>query len=54
MENNKQIYFSKEDCIKRGFISRGKEIDYERGASAVLDDFRKGRMGRITLDEIDG
>lgn len=40
-------------CLKRGFISRGKEIDYERGASAILDDFRKGRMGRITLDEID-
>lgn len=38
-------------CQKRGFISRGREIDYERGAVAILDDFRKGRMGRITLDE---
>lgn len=40
-------------CTKRGFVARGKSIDYERGASALLDDFRKGRMGRITLDEID-
>ncbi|MGN1212959.1 MAG: ribosome biogenesis GTPase YlqF [Christensenellales bacterium] len=40
-------------CLKRGFIARGKEIDYERGANAILDDFKKGRMGRITLDEID-
>ena len=39
-------------CLKRGFIARGKEIDYERGANSILDDFRKGRMGRITLDEI--
>ncbi len=36
---------------KRGcIISRG-EIDYTRVASLVLDEFRKGQIGRITLDE---
>ena len=30
---------------------RGGEYDYERGAKAILDDFRKGRTGRITLDD---
>lgn len=40
-----------EICLKRGFISRGREVDYERGAIGILDDFRKGRIGKITLDE---
>ena len=40
-----------EICQKRGFISKGREVDYERGAIGIIDDFRKGRIGRITLDE---
>lgn len=35
---------------KRGFLLRGGEIDYERLSRAVLDDFRSGKMGRITLE----
>lgn len=38
-------------CKRRGFILRGGEYDYERGERAVIDDFRKGRLGRITLDK---
>lgn len=38
-------------CQARKFVMRGNEPDYERGARAVLDDFRKGRLGRITLDQ---
>ena len=38
-------------CRRRGFLLRGGEYDYARGAKAILDDFRKGRIGRITLDE---
>ncbi len=37
-------------CKRRGFIFRGGEFDYERGAKAILDDFRKGRTGRICLE----
>ncbi|MBO5328416.1 MAG: ribosome biogenesis GTPase YlqF [Clostridia bacterium] len=37
-------------CLRRGFILKGKEYDYERGERAVVDDFRKGRLGYITLD----
>ena len=40
-----------EVCRRRGFMLRGGEFDYERGAKAILDDFRKGRLGRITLDD---
>lgn len=37
-------------CVRRGFILRGNDFDYERGEKAVIDDFRKGRLGKITLD----
>lgn len=37
-------------CAKRGFLLRGGDYDYERGERAVIDDFRKGRLGAITLD----
>ncbi len=40
-------------CRKRGFLQRGGEYDYERGYRAVLDDFRKGRLGKVTLDSKD-
>lgn len=39
-----------EVCRRRGFMLRGGEFDYERGAKAIVDDFRKGRTGRITLE----
>lgn len=37
-------------CEKRGFKIKGGEYDYERGVRAVIDDFRKGKLGKITLD----
>ncbi len=39
-------------CKKRGFILKGGDYDYERAERAVIDDFRKGRLGRITLDSV--
>ena len=37
---------------KRGFILKGDRIDYERTARAVLDEFRGGKIGRITLEHV--
>ena len=37
-------------CRSRGFLLKGGEYDYERGAKAIVDDFRKGRLGRISLE----
>ncbi len=37
-------------CVRRGFVVRGGEYDYEHAERAVIDDFRKGRLGKITLD----
>lgn len=36
----------------RGYLLKGGEADIERAAFAVFDDFRKGRMGAITLDSV--
>lgn len=37
-------------AVKRGFLLRGGEIDYDRCSKAILDDFRKGKIGKTTLD----
>lgn len=37
-------------CRNRGFLLKGGDFDYERGAKAIVDDFRKGRIGRISLE----
>lgn len=35
---------------KRGFLVKGGEIDYERSSVIVADEFRGGKLGRITLE----
>lgn len=35
---------------KRGFLIKGGEINYERAAVIVADEFRGGKLGRITLE----
>ena len=40
-------------ALKRGFIMQGKRIDYERTGRTVLDEFRGGKIGRITLEKTD-
>ena len=37
-------------CEKRGFIMRRGEIDYHRAGKTFVDDFRSGKLGKITLD----
>ena len=37
---------------KRGFLISGGEIDTERSANMLIDEFRSGKIGRITLDTI--
>lgn len=37
---------------KRGMLISGGEIDTERAASTVLDEFRGGKIGRISLEHI--
>lgn len=37
---------------KRGMLMRGGEIDTERAAAVFLDEFRAGKIGRITLEKV--
>lgn len=35
---------------KRGFLLPGNEINYERTAAVLLEEFRNGKLGRFTLE----
>ena len=35
----------------RGFLASGGAVNTERSAAVLLDEFRSGRLGRITLEE---
>ena len=37
-------------AIKRGCILRGNEIDYARVSAMLLDEYRGGKLGRISLE----
>ena len=37
-------------AIKRGCLIKGGEADMERAAGLLLDDFRSGKLGRISLE----
>ena len=37
-------------CENRRCYKKGQEPDYEKAAAILLDDFRSGRIGRITLE----
>ncbi len=39
-------------AMKRGYILPGKKIDYDRCARTVLDEFRAGMIGKITLEGV--
>ncbi len=36
---------------KRGAIVSGGEVDFSRISNIILDEFRKGVIGRITLEK---
>lgn len=38
---------------KRGFLVSGGEINTERAANTVLDEYRSGKIGRMTLEQPD-
>ena len=40
-------------AAKRGFMRKGGEVDFDKAALALIDDFRKTRLGKITLEEPD-
>lgn len=54
VDTNKEIIdIMDQIALKTGAISRGKEVDYHKVSHLILDDFRKVRIGRITLESVD-
>ena len=37
---------------KRGAIEKGNNIDLEKTAKIILEDFRTGNLGKITLEKV--
>ena len=38
---------------KRGMIVSGGMVDDEKTANIILEDFRSGKMGKITIEKLD-
>ncbi len=55
IEEDGQSYTAREVmeavCENRKCYKKGQESDYEKAAALVIDDFRSGRIGKITLEE---
>ena len=49
-EEDTPLSVLKHVCEVRKCYKRGQEADYEKAAAIVVDDFRSGRIGRITLE----
>lgn len=37
-------------AVRRGCLSKGNTPDYNKAATLIIDDFRSGRLGRMTLE----
>lgn len=48
--NKEPIEIYDEVLKKMGAIMRGGEVDYEKGGKKILEDFRSGRLGKVSLD----
>lgn len=49
-EDDTALSIMEEIALKRGCIIRGGETDFTRVSGIILDEFRRGTIGRITLD----
>jgi len=50
-EDKETIEIFDEICLVKKCVLKGNEPDYERCARMIIDDFRKGRFGKIILDK---
>ena len=49
--DNEPIDLFNEICGSRGYVLKGNEYDYARGARAFISDFRKGKIAKVCLEE---
>ncbi len=48
--NDNPLTVMEDIAVKRGCIRSGGELDYTKVSNIVLDEFRKGKIGKITLE----
>ncbi len=51
--NDNALLTINEIAQKKHFLIKGGDIDYDRTCAMIIDDFRKGRFGKITLDQVE-
>lgn len=49
-ESGKPVEILEQIARARGCLKKGEELDYTKAASLLFDDFRGGKIGRITLE----
>ena len=49
-EQQENLAILEEIAKKRNCIKKGAQLDYEKAADILLDEYRAGRLGRITLE----
>ncbi|MDR1796434.1 MAG: ribosome biogenesis GTPase YlqF [Clostridiales Family XIII bacterium] len=49
-EDNDTLHVMEGIARRRGFLLSGGRVDYERTARTLLDEFRSGKIGRVTLE----
>ena len=49
-ERSDSVEVLKELAENRGCIQRGNELNYDKAAFLLLDDFRNGRLGNLTIE----
>ena len=50
-ENDEPLDVFDKICLSRKCVLRGNEPDYDRCGRMIIDDFRKGKLGKIILDK---
>ena len=49
-DSSSDIEIIEQIANKKHYLLKGNEIDYDRTCFSIVDDFRKGKLGKITLD----
>ena len=49
-EDQKPAEILGEIAKKRNCVKKGNELDYSKAAALVIEEFRSGRLGKITLE----
>lgn len=52
-EDDEPIMILEKICESRGYLLKKQELDYDRGAFAILNDFKSNRLGKISLEKVE-